>query len=95
MLAAITPVARRELTLLSWTEFAYWLTSALVFEASSFSSLGEGTGSGFTSLRMERLSVGYRKKSKLEFSISPAPEVSTAVAEPYNFILTTHTTLEP
>ncbi|NWH42193.1 TBA1C protein, partial [Chloropsis hardwickii] len=53
-----------------------------------------GTGSGFTSLLMERLSVEYSKKSKLEFSVYPAPQVSTAVVEPYNSILTTHTTLE-
>jgi len=43
---------------------------------------------------MERLSVEYAKKSKLEFSVYPAPRVSTAVVEPYNSILTTHTTLE-
>jgi hypothetical protein len=36
---------------------------------------GGGTGSGFTSLLMERLSVDYGKKSKLEFSIYPAPQV--------------------
>ncbi|XP_054464964.1 tubulin alpha chain-like isoform X2 [Anoplopoma fimbria] len=59
-----------------------------------FHSFGGGTGSGFTSLLMERLSVDYGKKSKLEFSIYPAPQVSTAVVEPYNSILTTHTTLE-
>ena len=59
-----------------------------------FHSFGGGTGSGFTSLLLERLSVDYGKKSKLEFSIYPAPQVSTAVVEPYNSILTTHTTLE-
>ena len=62
-----------------------------------FHSFGGGTGSGFTSLLMERLSVDYGKKSKLEFSIYPAPlpfQVSTAVVEPYNSILITHTTLE-
>jgi tubulin alpha len=59
-----------------------------------FHSFGGGTGSGFTSLLMERLSVDYGKKSKLEFAIYPAPEMSTAVVEPYNSILTTHTTLE-
>ncbi|EPY86206.1 tubulin, alpha 1 isoform 8-like protein [Camelus ferus] len=59
-----------------------------------FHSFGGGSGSGFTSLLMERLSVDYGKKSKLEFSIYPAPHVSTAAAEPYNSILTTHTTLE-
>ena len=43
---------------------------------------------------MERLSQDYGKKSKLEFAVYPAPQVSTAVVEPYNSILTTHTTLE-
>uniref|UniRef100_H3CU17 Tubulin alpha chain n=2 Tax=Tetraodon nigroviridis TaxID=99883 RepID=H3CU17_TETNG len=59
-----------------------------------FHSFGGGTGSGFTSLLMEPLSVDYGKKSKLEFSVYPAPQVSTAVVEPYNSILTTHSTLE-
>ena len=34
-----------------------------------------GTGSGFTSLLMERLSLDYGKKSKLEFAVYPAPQV--------------------
>jgi len=59
-----------------------------------FHSFGGGTGSGFSALLMERLSMDYGKKSKLEFSIYPAPRISTAVVEPYNSILTTHTTLE-
>ena len=59
-----------------------------------FHSFGGGTGSGFGSLLMERLSVDYGKKSKLEFSVYPAPQLSTSVVEPYNSILTTHTTLE-
>merc|ERR1712018_314149 len=59
-----------------------------------FHSFGGGPGSGFASLLMERLSVDYGKKSKLEFAIYHAPQVSTAVVEPYNSILTTHTTLE-
>jgi len=59
-----------------------------------FHSFGGGTGSGFTSLLMEQLSVGYGKKAKLEFAVYPAPQISTAVVEPYNTILTTHTTLE-
>ncbi|KXJ17788.1 Tubulin alpha chain, testis-specific [Exaiptasia diaphana] len=58
-----------------------------------FHSFGGGTGSGFSSLLMERLSVDYGKKSKLEFAIYPAPQISTAVVEPYNSVLTTHTTL--
>lgn len=59
-----------------------------------FHSFGGGTGSGFGALLMERLSVDYGKKSKLEFCVYPAPQTSVAVVEPYNSILTTHTTLE-
>jgi len=60
-----------------------------------FHSVGGGTGSGFGSLLLERLSVDYgKKKSKLDFCIYPSPEVSTAVVEPYNSILSTHSLLE-
>lgn len=41
-----------------------------------FHSFGGGTGSGFGSLLMERLSMEYSKKSKLGFSIYPAPQVN-------------------
>ena len=44
-----------------------------------FPSFGGGTGSGFTSLLMERLSVDYGKKSKLEFAVYPAPQVSVKI----------------
>ena len=67
----------------------YWFT-----RFSHLHSFGGGTWSGFTSLLMERLSVDCGKKSKLKFSIYPAPQIATAVVEPYNSILTTHTTLE-
>ena len=40
-----------------------------------FHSFGGGTGSGFTSLLMENLSINYGKKAKLGFSIYPAPQV--------------------
>jgi tubulin alpha len=59
-----------------------------------FHSFGGGTGSGFGALLLERLSTDYGKKSKLEFSVYPAPKMSNSVVEPYNSILTTHTTLE-
>jgi hypothetical protein len=54
-----------------------------------FHSFGGGTGSGFTSLLMERLSVDYGKKSKLEFSIYPAPQVPTRLCSlvPTTFLL--------
>jgi tubulin alpha len=59
-----------------------------------FHSFGGGTGSGFGALLLERLSAEYGKKSKLEFSIYPSPRVSTAVVEPYNAVLSTHSTIE-
>ncbi|XP_018785541.1 PREDICTED: tubulin alpha-4 chain-like [Bactrocera latifrons] len=59
-----------------------------------FHSLGGGTGSGFTSLLMERLTADYSKKCKLDFAVYPSPRVSTSVVEPYNAVLTTHATLE-
>ena len=59
-----------------------------------FRSFGGGTGSGFASLLMERLSGDYGKKSKLEFSVYPAPQIATAVVEPYNSVLTTHASME-
>ncbi|CAF0722814.1 unnamed protein product [Rotaria sp. Silwood1] len=59
-----------------------------------FHSFGGGTGSGFTSLLVERLAVDYGKKSKLEFAVYPAPRIATAVVEPYNSILVTHSTFE-
>lgn len=59
-----------------------------------YHSFGGGTGSGFGALLMDRLTREYGKKSKLEFSVYPSPKISTAVVEPYNSILTTHTTLD-
>ena len=44
-----------------------------------FHSFGGGTGSGFSSLLMERLSVDYGKKSKLQFAVYPAPQVGTHI----------------
>jgi len=45
-----------------------------------FHSFGGGTGSGFTSLLMEKLSDSYGKRSKLEFVIYPAPQVSPEIS---------------
>ena len=44
-----------------------------------FHSTGGGTGSGLGSLLLERLSVDYGRKSKLSFTVTPAPQVATAV----------------
>ncbi|CAG0901942.1 unnamed protein product [Darwinula stevensoni] len=43
-----------------------------------FHSFGGGSGSGFTSLLMEKLSVDFGKKAKLAFSIYPAPQAMWA-----------------
>merc|ERR1711977_751529 len=59
-----------------------------------FHSVGGGTGSGFGSLLLERLSVDYGKKSKLDFCVFPSPQISTSVVEPYNSVLSTHSLLE-
>lgn len=59
-----------------------------------YHSFGGGTGSGFTSLLMDRISMEYGRKAKLAFSVYPAPNIATSVVEPYNSVLTTHATLE-
>ncbi|XP_075064656.1 tubulin alpha chain-like [Mixophyes fleayi] len=59
-----------------------------------FHSFGGGTGSGFSSLLMEKLAADYMKKSILEFCVYPAPRMSSAVVEPYNSILAVHSTMD-
>merc|ERR1711991_275058 len=51
-------------------------------------------GTGLGALLCERLSVDYGKKSKVGFCVWPSPQVSNAVVEPYNMVLSTHTLLE-
>jgi len=60
-----------------------------------FHSVAGGTGSGFTSLLLERILADYgKKKPKLDFCIYPSPSTSTSVVEPYNSVLSTHYLLE-
>jgi tubulin alpha len=59
-----------------------------------FHSFGGGTGSGFGSLLLEQLSVDYGKKTKLQFVTYPSPQVASSVTEPYNTVLSTHSTIE-
>ena len=77
------------------------LTSNLLLDGCSslqgflvFHSFGGGTGSGFGSLLLERIATDYSKKCKLEFAVYPSPRVSTSVVEPYNAVLSTHSTIE-
>lgn len=59
-----------------------------------FHSFGGGTGSGFSALLMEHLNDEFGKKSKLQVSIYPSPQICTAIVEPYNSVLTTHNSME-
>eukprot|EP00252_Welwitschia_mirabilis_P011521 TRINITY_DN2578_c0_g1_i1.p1 TRINITY_DN2578_c0_g1~~TRINITY_DN2578_c0_g1_i1.p1 ORF type:complete len:281 (-),score=22.90 TRINITY_DN2578_c0_g1_i1:61-903(-) len=59
-----------------------------------FHAVGGGSGSGLGSLLLEHLSVEFGRKSKLGFTIYPSPQISTAVVEPYNSVLSTHSLLE-
>lgn len=59
-----------------------------------YNSIGGGTGSGFTSLLTERLASDFGKKCRLQFVVYPAPRIASAVVEPYNAVLTTHSTLD-
>ncbi|RZF48451.1 hypothetical protein LSTR_LSTR007936 [Laodelphax striatellus] len=58
-----------------------------------YHSFGGGTGSGLTALLLEELAAEFDRKSKYQFSVYPAPTVSTSVVEPYNALLTTHFSL--
>lgn len=59
-----------------------------------FNSVGGGSGSGFGSLILDRLSSDVGKLSKLGFQIFPSPQVSTCVVEPFNSVLASHYLLE-
>eukprot|EP01029_Cantina_marsupialis_P018577 TRINITY_DN427_c0_g1_i4.p1 TRINITY_DN427_c0_g1~~TRINITY_DN427_c0_g1_i4.p1 ORF type:complete len:440 (+),score=128.19 TRINITY_DN427_c0_g1_i4:192-1511(+) len=59
-----------------------------------FNAVGGGTGSGFGSLLLEMLSAEYKQKLKMGFTIYPSSELSTAIVEPYNSVLSTHSLLE-
>uniref|UniRef100_A0A0N4Z5K6 Tubulin alpha chain n=1 Tax=Parastrongyloides trichosuri TaxID=131310 RepID=A0A0N4Z5K6_PARTI len=58
-----------------------------------YRSFGGGTGSGFTSLLMEMLKESFPKKVIIEMAIYPSPNISSAVVEPYNSVLTTHSSM--
>jgi len=60
-----------------------------------FHSIGGGTGSGFGSLLLQKLTDEYGPKTnKLDFCLFPSPMVSTSVVEPYNSVLASHVLLE-
>jgi len=53
-------------------------------------SVGGGTGSGMGALLLERLSVNYRKKTRIGFNIYPSNTISNFIVAPYNALLSTH-----
>ena len=56
-----------------------------------FNAISGGTGSGFSSILLERLADEYDRKSKLAFSIYPTdynhPLSSNSIIEPYNAVM--------
>lgn len=44
-----------------------------------FRAFGGGTGSGFTTLLLQKLCEDYGKRSKLEFAVYPAPRVKYSI----------------
>lgn len=57
-------------------------------------SFGGGTGSGFSAKLMDRLMEDYPRQTKFQVAVYPAPLISSTVVEPYNSVLTTHSTLD-
>jgi len=61
----------------------------------TYKSLGGGTGSGFSSYLAHEMSKEYPKKSQLDVSVFPSPQMATSVVEPYNTILATSSAMIP
>ena len=59
-----------------------------------FRSLGGGTGSGFGSNLLSRLSDEYGKKLKFDFCVFPSPRLATNIVEPYNVTLSMRDIIE-
>ena len=59
-----------------------------------YHSIGGGTGSGFGTLLLQRLTVDYGKKHKTAFTIYSSPRMSTSVVEPFNNVFSTYRLLE-
>ncbi len=57
-------------------------------------SIGGGTGSGLSSLILEKIKEEYPKKILMTSSIFPSPLMSDAVVEPYNAILALDSMIE-
>jgi hypothetical protein len=89
-----TPLEKKSLTYV-WTESENSLTTAQVFKDSWFSTLSEVEPDQDSDLYYWKdFPLITAKKSKLGFTVYPSPQISNAVVEPYNSILSTHSLLE-
>ncbi|KAH0473027.1 MAG: uncharacterized protein KVP18_000351 [Porospora cf. gigantea A] len=59
-----------------------------------YHAVGGGTGSGLCALLSEMIDTEYPRKPKFHFATWPSPQMATAVVEPYNAVLATHSLLE-
>ncbi|XP_076759565.1 tubulin alpha chain [Xylocopa sonorina] len=59
-----------------------------------FRSVSGGTGGGFATLLIERLSQDCPKTTILDFVVFPSPNISTIIVEPYNAVFSTHGSLD-
>ncbi len=59
-----------------------------------FQSTGGGTGSGLGSLILQHLAEEFTSKTKMSFAVTPSPQISSAVVEPYNSTFSTRSLLE-
>lgn len=57
-------------------------------------SVSGGTGSGFSTLAIDTLTLEYTKRNKFQMGIFPSPLLSTAVVEPYNTVLSSVRSIE-
>ncbi|CAD5117350.1 unnamed protein product [Dimorphilus gyrociliatus] len=60
-----------------------------------FHSFGGGTGSGYTAKLLETITQEFTNRiPKFTFSVYPSPRLSSVIVEPYNALLTTHTSFD-
>nr|BAF75867.1 alpha-tubulin [Dugesia ryukyuensis] len=57
-------------------------------------SYGGGTGSGLSALIFEHLDIEYSQSAKFQQCIYPAPQLATAIVEPYNALLSASKSIE-
>lgn len=59
-----------------------------------YRAIGGGTGSGFGNLIFEYLNNDYKKLTCIDFNVFPSPRISPVIVEPYNAVLSIHTSFD-